>query len=140
VSDKPFATGRCLCGEVQFAVAAAPRAMVQCHCTDCQHVSGSGHLSIARFAIEDVSISGETQTHVVKADSGNAVTRHFCRTCGSRLFSESAGRPGLIGVMAGSFDDHSWFDPQLVIFKRSQPFWDITTEDVPHYDALPPPA
>ena len=113
--------------------------MVQCHCTDCQRVSGGGHLSIARFKGDDVAISGETKTHSVTADSGNAVTRHFCPTCGSRLFSETTGRPGIIGVVAGAFDDHAWFDPDMVIFKHSQPLWDITTEDVPCYDALPPP-
>jgi hypothetical protein len=139
VTEKPFATGHCLCGTVSFVAASAPVAMVQCHCTDCQRVSGAGHLSIARFKREDVAIDGETRSHAVSADSGNAVTRYFCPTCGSRLFSESAGRPGLIGVMAGAFDDHTWFDPQIVIFRRSQPVWDVTTEDVPCYDAMPPP-
>jgi len=114
--------------------------MVQCHCTDCQRVSGGGHLSVARFKRDEIAVSGETKTHGVTAESGNAVTRHFCPTCGSRLFTETTGRPGIIGVMAGAFDDHTWFDPEMVLFKRSQPLWDITTEDVPCYDALPPPA
>lgn len=140
MSERPFATGHCLCGAVSFSVAAEPVAMVQCHCTDCQRASGTGHLSIARFKRDDVTIAGEPSTHSVTADSGNTVTRYFCPTCGSRLFSESSGRQGLLGVMAGVFDDHRWFDPQMVIFKRSQPLWDITTEDVPHFDTLPPPA
>ncbi|WP_424959265.1 GFA family protein [Hyphomicrobium sp. 1Nfss2.1] len=113
--------------------------MVQCHCTDCQRVSGGGHLSIARFKRDDIAVSGETKTHSMTADSGNTVTRHFCPSCGSRLFSETTGRPGIIGVVAGAFDSNAWFDPDMVIFKRSQPLWDITTEDVPCYDALPPP-
>jgi hypothetical protein len=140
LSEKPFASGRCLCGAVAFTVAEPPSVMVQCHCTDCQRVSGSGHLSIARFKRDDVAISGETKTHVVTAESGNTVTRHFCPACGSRLFSETTGRPGILGVMAGSLDDHTWFAPDMVIFKRAQPLWDITTEDVPCHDALPPPA
>jgi hypothetical protein len=139
VASKPFATGHCHCGEVSYTAAEPPLLMVQCHCTACQRTSGGGHLSIARFKRDSVAISGETKTHVVTADSGNTVTRHFCPTCGSRLFSETTGRPGIIGVMAGSLDDHTWFEPEMVIFKRSQPVWDITTEDVPCHDTLAPP-
>jgi hypothetical protein len=40
----------------------------------------------------------------------------------------------------GTFDDHTWFDPQWVFFKKEQPLWDITTEDIPCHDAMPPPA
>ena len=47
--DKPFATGRCQCGAVSFTVAAAPVTMGQCHCKDCQRVTGTGHISLARF-------------------------------------------------------------------------------------------
>ncbi len=139
MTEKPFATGRCLCGAVSFSVAAPPLLMVQCHCTDCQRISGGGHLSIARFKSDGVTISGETKTHIVTADSGNTVTRRFCPTCGSRLFSESSGRPGVIGIVAGAVDDNAWFEPEMVIFKRSQPLWDITVDDVPCYDTLPPP-
>ncbi|CAN1724710.1 Gfa-like protein [Hyphomicrobium sp. 1Nfss2.1] len=139
MTGNPFANGGCLCGAVTFTASAPPLLMVQCHCTDCQRVSGGGHLSIARFKRDDIAVSGETKTHSMTADSGNTVTRHFCPSCGSRLFSETTGRPGIIGVVAGAFDSNAWFDPDMVIFKRSQPLWDITTEDVPCYDALPPP-
>ncbi|MDH4982649.1 GFA family protein [Hyphomicrobium sp. D-2] len=134
-----FASGGCLCGEVTFTAAAPPIVMSQCHCTDCQRVSGGGHLSVARFKRDDIAIKGQPKTHAIRADSGNVITRHFCPTCGSRLFSETTGRPGIIGVMAGAFDDNSWFQPEMIIFKRSQPLWDITTCDVPGYQTLPPP-
>ena len=73
------------------------------------------------------------------ADSGNINTRHFCPNCGSRLFGENSAFPGMINVTAGSVDDNSWFSPQRVLYKKAQPAWDITTEDVPCYDAMPPP-
>jgi len=139
VPDKPFATGRCQCGAIAFTLAGPPVTMGQCHCTDCQRVSGTGHMSNARFRREDVSITGETRTHAVTADSGNISTRHFCPTCGSRLFGENSARPGFINVAVGAVDDSSWFDPEWVFYKRSQPAWDITTEDIPYYDAMPPP-
>ncbi len=132
--DKPFATGRCQCGAVSFTLTGAPVTMGQCHCKDCQRATGTGHISNARFKREDVSISGETKTFAAKADSGNINTRHFCPTCGSRMFGENSGRPGFMNVAAGVIDDNSWFDPQWVFYKKAQPAWDITTETVPCYD------
>jgi len=82
---------------------------------------------------------GETRTFAVKADSGNINTRHFCPTCGSRLFGENSARPGFMNVTVGTIDDTSWFEPQWVFYKKRQPMWDITTEDVPCHDGMPPP-
>lgn len=134
-----FASGGCLCRAVTFTVAAPPTVMSQCCCTDCQHISGAGHLSIARFKRGDLEVSGQPKTHSMTADSGNAITRYFCPDCGSRLFSETTGRPGIIGIVAGAFDDNSWFKPDMVIFKGSQPVWDITSCNVPGYETMPPP-
>jgi hypothetical protein len=136
--DKPFATGQCQCGAVSFTLAAPPVTMGQCHCKDCQRVSGTGHMSNARFRRQDVSVTGETRTYAVTADSGNTSTRHFCPTCGSRLFGENSARPGFMNVTAGVVDDNSWFEPQWIFYKQSQPAWDITTESVACYDTMPP--
>ena len=137
--DEPFATGQCQCGAVSYTLAAAPLTMGQCHCKDCQRVTGTGHISLARFNRSDVTIEGTTKTFAVKADSGNINTRHFCPDCGSRLFGENSAFPGMINVTAGSVDDNSWFSPQRVLYKKTQAAWDITTEDVPCYEGMPPP-
>ena len=34
----------------------------------------------------------------------------------------------------------SWFNPQAVLYTRSRPVWDITTDGVPNFEAMPPPA
>ena len=58
MSAKPFATGRCLCGAVTYTINAAPLAMGQCHCKDCQQSSGTGHMSLAFFKKADVEVKG----------------------------------------------------------------------------------
>ena len=40
MSGQPFATGRCLCGAVQFTISAEPLGTGQCHCKDCQPERG----------------------------------------------------------------------------------------------------
>jgi hypothetical protein len=138
MTSEPFATGRCLCGAVRITAKAKPMAMAQCHCRDCQRVSGTGHTSNALFNAASVEVTGETASYAVKADSGNTFTRHFCPTCGSRVFALNSGRPGKIILAAGALDDSRWFSPQVVLYARSRHDWDTADDDVPRFEAMPP--
>jgi hypothetical protein len=134
------ASGSCLCGAVRFNVSGTPIRMAQCHCLDCQRASGTGHMSNAIFRVADVEVTGETASYASASDSGNTLTRHFCPTCGGRVFLYSAARPGMIVMAAGAFDDSSWFEPEIVLFTKRRPHWDITTDSVPNFEAGPPPS
>ncbi|HEX3990705.1 MAG TPA: GFA family protein [Acetobacteraceae bacterium] len=138
MSGKQFATGHCLCGAVHFTIRAEPVGTGHCHCKDCQRSSGSGHMSIARFRRTDVTLSGQTASYAVTADSGNTNTRHFCPTCGSRLFGENSGHPELINIAVGCVDDNNWFVPGRVVYAKDRPIWDATTGDAPNFDRMPP--
>lgn len=133
-------SGQCLCGAVRIAIEGAPVRMAQCHCRDCQRASGTGHASNAIFPAADVVVTGETKSFTVTADSGNAYTRYFCPTCGGRMYGTHSGRPGMLIVHVGMLDDSSWFSPQIVLYTRSRPDWDITTTEVPCFEASPPTA
>lgn len=138
MSGEIEAKGQCLCGAVRIAIKGTPVRMAQCHCRDCQRASGTGHVSNAIFPACEVTISGATKSFTVKADSGNDYTRHFCPECGSRLFGTHTGRPGMLIVHVGMLDDSGWFSPQVVLYTRSRPAWDTTTDDVPRYATSPP--
>ncbi len=131
------ATGGCLCGAVRFKVSGVPIRMAQCHCLDCQRASGTGHMSNAIFNAADVEVTGTTASYDSASDSGNTLTRHFCPTCGSRLFLYSKARPGMIVMAAGAFDDSGWFEPEMVLFTKRRPAWDLTTEEVPNFHEGP---
>jgi hypothetical protein len=133
-----IASGRCLCGGVQMQVRGQPIRMAQCHCRDCQRASGTGHMSNAIFNAADVEVTGATASYASVADSGATLTRYFCPTCGARLFLVTDARPDKIVVAAGAFDDSSWFEPEIVLFTRSRPAWDTTTDRVPNHEAAPP--
>lgn len=139
MTTKPFATGRCLCGAVTFTVNAAPLAMGQCHCKDCQQSSGTGHMSLAFFKKADVEVKGALASYGAKADSGNINTRHFCPTCGSRIYGDNSARSHLMGISAGVFDDHSWFTPQRIVYAKDKPAWDMMATDITTFDMMPPP-
>jgi hypothetical protein len=139
MTDKPFATGRCLCGAVHVTIKSAPLISGQCHCKDCQRASGTGHMSLAFFKRDDIEISGPTESFAVTADSGNINTRYFCPKCGGRIGGENSARPGIMGIAVGSLDDNSWYHPNRVVYIKDQPAWDVTTIDVPRFDMMPPP-
>lgn len=139
MSNEPFATGHCLCGSVTYTINGQPMRTAQCHCKDCQRASGTGHMSLAFFKADDVKINGETKGYAITADSGNVNTRHFCPGCGSRVYGENSARPGIVGIAVGCIDSHDWFEPQAVVYAGSRPDWDMTSEEVPNFDTMPPP-
>ncbi|MEO8889921.1 MAG: GFA family protein [Coleofasciculaceae cyanobacterium] len=63
-------------------------------------------------------MTGEVKYHEVIGDSGNLLRRGFCPNCGSLLFSKPAVS-GMMGIMAGSFDDPSWFCPTMDMYTAS---------------------
>jgi hypothetical protein len=95
-------------------------------------------MSIARFHKADVEMQGETTGYAVTADSGNVNTRHFCPKCGSRLFGENSGFPGVVNVAVGCVDDNDWFVPGRVVYAKDRPAWDATSTDVPNFERMPP--
>ncbi len=120
--------GGCLCGGVRFEVAGEPRLVGHCHCKDCQKSSGAGHLSFAFFAEDDCTIVGETAAYDVGSNAGGTMSRLFCPRCGSRLFARSSGRPGLIGVVLGAFDEPDAFVPSVSLFVSRRRPWDALAD------------
>jgi hypothetical protein len=45
----------------------------------------------------------------------------------------------MIVMAAGAFDDMSWFEPQIVLYTKNKPAWDLVSEAVPHFEGMPPP-
>jgi len=94
------------------------------------------HRVLAFFNKDQLTISGKTQTHQSTADSGNTRTRHFCPTCGSRLFSENSKAPDTIGIAVGSFDDSDWFRPEVILYVSELPLWDRSDPEIPTHEHM----
>jgi hypothetical protein len=133
----PF-TGGCMCGAVRYECSAEPVSMGICHCRDCQQATGSAFAAGMLVPQNAVTITGNVTYYDVTGDSGSIIGRGFCPICGSRLFSKPP-IPELIGIMAGSLDDPSWFKPQAEIYVASAQPWGSLNPDLPKFAKLPPP-
>ena len=138
MSEKVFATGKCLCGKVSYSVTAEPVRMGQCHCEDCQKSSGTGHMSLAFFPKDSVTLSGDTSSYTAVADNGAEVTRHFCPECGSRIYGTNNVLTTIMGITAGSLDDNSWFKASAIVYNKRKPEWDFMDESIPTFEEMPP--
>ena len=135
-------TGGCLCGHVRYRLTAEPVTARTCWCRDCQHLASNGTVN-AIFPGASIEVTGNPSEHVRTADSGNQVRRRFCPQCGSHLFADSTGRPGLTVVRVGTLDDPSSIKPSANIWSASAPDWACLDPALPKVDkqppALPPP-
>ena len=129
-------TGGCLCGSVRYECSAEPIAMGNCHCRDCQRATGSAYASGLLVPQSAVTITGDVKYYDVIGDSGSIVGRGFCPNCGSRLFSKPP-IPELMGILAGSLDDPSWFRPTMDFYTASAQPWDHMNPDLPKFDKMP---
>lgn len=138
VSSAPY-LGGCLCGQIRFRIAAEPGAARICWCRDCQRIASNGTANVM-FASDAMEISGSPGRFDKPADSGNTVTRRFCTHCGTQLFSDSSGRPGLTVVRIGTLDEPSRIQPTANIWTASAPAWACLDESLEGFSAAAPAA
>ena len=58
-----------------------PSRISMCHCLECQRRTGAVISNQARFRREQVTFAGKAMAWMRTAESGNALTFHFCPTC-----------------------------------------------------------
>ncbi|HEY1075200.1 MAG TPA: GFA family protein [Fontimonas sp.] len=131
-------TGRCLCGQLSYSLNAEPVASRICWCRDCQHLASNGTVN-AIFPTTAIEITGNTAEYSSDADSGNRITRRFCPRCGSHLFADSSGRPGLTVVRVGTFDDPASVRPTANIWSVSAPAWACLDPALQRFERQAPP-
>jgi hypothetical protein len=109
-----------------------------CQCRDCQEASGGGHSSVIAFPSASIEMTGTPVEWGNRADSGAHKVRAFCGKCGSPIYVKIDSLPGVTIVKAGSLDDPSVFQPQMVIYAKRAQRWDHVDPALPRFEAMPP--
>ena len=133
-------TGGCLCGEVRYVVSGEPLTLYACHCTDCQHRTGTAFalsMVVSRKSFEVQK--GKPVHYSVKLADGRTKTGQVCPTCSTRVWGEPVKLPDMVIVQPGTLDDTSWLRPVAHIWTRSAQPWFPFPEGVARYEAQPPP-
>jgi len=129
--------GSCLCGAVKYESNSEPMTVAHCHCTDCRKSSGTGHCTHIVIPKVAFAVTGKVEFYDHPADSGNIVSRGFCSTCGSPIFSKNSAMPDMVFPRASSLDDPEVAKPQMVVYASRAASWDMTDPTLPTFSELP---
>ena len=122
----------CSCGRLYYlTIEGETKRIAMCHCLACQRRTGAVISNQARFRREQVAITGNSTTWVRTAESGNALTYHFCPICGSTVYWENMGFPGYVNVAIGNFADPSFPAPNMAVWEESRHPWISLPPDTP---------
>jgi hypothetical protein len=113
--------------------------MFMCACLHCQQATGTGHSTVALVSEQRLTVSGTTARFSRPSASSASFTRHFCATCGTPLYGQSSRAPAVRLVAAGFFaGNNQWFEPNQLIFARTQQDWDAIADHLPRHETYRP--
>ncbi|MCA8878889.1 MAG: GFA family protein [Rhodobacteraceae bacterium] len=124
-------SGGCACGAIRYAAAGPVKFALRCACRDCQHDSGAGHGIHVGVPRDGFAVTGSPTIYTRMGDSGAAVHKAFCPTCGCPLYGLADRAPSTVLLVAGSLDDPARITPRKVIWRQSAQPWDLLPEDIP---------
>jgi hypothetical protein len=113
----------CACGQLSVTCHREPTRISLCHCLECQKRTGSSHGIAAFFRRADVEPKGQAQQFTRSADSGFAVTFHFCPNCGSSVYWEPSRIPEGVAVAVGCFADPAFPKPSQAVYTQHRHVW-----------------
>jgi hypothetical protein len=130
--------GGCYCGGLRFKSDGDAMFKGQCHCRECQYISG-GHPNVVMGMPEPgFSYTKGTPKQFRRKDLENAVTREFCGDCGTHILTRTAGLPGAVLIKVGTLDDPSQFGgPMMVIYTVDKQSFHHVPDGVPAFERLP---
>ncbi|MCY4752939.1 GFA family protein [Pelomonas aquatica] len=131
--DGTGATGlsvRCYCAAVSIAASAAPKSVVNCHCGQCRRLSGAAFSTWVSFPRSALAVTGREPLSAFQATAN--VRRHFCRNCGSHVFTEDLRLPQILGVPAGALEGQPP-PPSAHYFVDDKAAWHGLCDDLPRF-------
>src|ERR1044072_8555576 len=107
--------GGCYCGKIRYVAEAEPRLKAQCHCRECQYISGGGPNLFMLMPPQGFRYTRGEPRSFTRSDLDNAVTREFCGDCGPHLTTRRPGLPFVV-LKIGTLDNPALFGaPQMAI-------------------------
>ena len=124
--------GACHCGFIRYEAEIDPEAVSICHCTDCQHLTGTAY----RTTVQSLKggfrlLAGEPTIYVKTAESGNQRAHGFCPRCGTPLFATTVENREIYGIRYSTIRQHRELAPKRRSWCRSALAWSQNIEALP---------
>ena len=130
--------GGCYCGDLRFQVEGEPMFKGQCHCRECQYISGGSPNVVMAMPDAGFSYTKGAPKGFTRSDLESPVTREFCAGCGTHILAKSPALPGAVMLKVGTLDDPSVFgQPQMAIFTCDKQTFHQLPEGVPAFERGP---
>ena len=121
----------CSCGQLHLTIKGEPARISMCHCLACQRRTGAVISNQAFFRREQINFAGETRPWTRTAESGRALTFHFCPICGSTVYWEGERFSGYVAVAIGNFAEPSFPPPTIAVWEQQRHPWVLFPPDTP---------
>jgi len=129
--------GGCYCGQVRYEAEGDPMFRLQCHCRECQYITGgSPNVALMMPGAGFRYTKGKPRAFT-RSDLPNPVTREFCGNCGTHLVSLSPKAAGAVIIKVGTMDDPTLFEPDVAIFTVDKQPFHALPEGKPAFERLP---
>lgn len=127
--------GGCYCGAVRYVAEGDPVMQAQCHCRECQYISGGAPNLFFAMPVEGFSFTKGTPKQFARKDLERPVTREFCPECGTHVIT----RPNVpvIILKVGTLDDPTQFTPKAAIYTVDKQAFHQIPDGVPAFERLP---
>ncbi len=129
--------GGCYCGAVRYQAEGEPMMKLQCHCRECQYITGGSVNLVMAMPEGSFRYTQGEPARFERSDLDAAVVREFCSACGTHLTSRPPGLPAAL-IKVGTLDDPSAFGgPQMAIFLCDQQSFHQVAEGLPTFERMP---
>lgn len=130
--------GGCYCGAVRYQAEGTAMLKAQCHCRECQYISGGNPNVVIGLPEAGFAYTRGAPKQFTRSDIAGAVTREFCANCGTQLLTRAPMLPGMMLIKVGTLDDPSLFGkPDLAIFTVDQQAWHHVPSELPSFARMP---
>jgi hypothetical protein len=130
--------GGCYCGAVRYAAEGEPMLKAQCHCRECQYISGGAPNMFLLMPPDGFKYTKGAPKQFARDDLEQPVTREFCAECGTHLTTRRPGLPAVI-LKVGALDEPAIFGgPQMAIYTIDMQSFHHIPEGVPAFERGPP--
>jgi hypothetical protein len=132
------AEGGCYCGAVRYKTSGEPIFRGQCHCRECQYISGGSPNLVMGMPGDGFAYTKGEPKVFTRSDLENPVSREFCPDCGTHLLSRAPSLGGAALLKVGTLDDPNVFGgPQMAIFTVDQQSFHQIPEGIPTFARMP---